>query len=93
MTGLDPDVRSALDNLLSGDWSEDTLINDLARAARESLHRRAANSRDGGAVLVELHRQVQSWRRVEELTGIPRTTAQRWAEPPPCVRGDERPPG
>ena len=54
------------------------------------MDRRERNSQHGGAVLAALVEQGLSWRQIEQATGIPRTTAQRWAEPPKrATEGDE----
>lgn len=75
-------MREALDALLP-DGPGGDLIEDLCQAAREAMRRRVANSRNGGAVLTALHRAGLSWREIERKTGIPQTTARRWAVPPP----------
>lgn len=56
---------------------------DLIEGAKEAMRRRRLNTEQGGAVLAALHESGLSWREIEEATGIARTTAQRWAEPPP----------
>lgn len=55
---------------------------DLRVAAREAWKRRQENTELGGAVLAALYREAQSWRAVSALTGIPTSTARRWAVPP-----------
>lgn len=56
---------------------------DLIDGAKEAMRRRRLNTEHGGAVLAALHESGMSWRDIEIATGIARTTAQRWAEPPP----------
>lgn len=89
---LSADELDALDQLLPADQRTDDEITDLAEAARVAMKRRVDNSRHGGAVLAALNRRV-SWRQIERITGIPETTARRWATPPPTVeRPTEAPP-
>jgi hypothetical protein len=61
---------------------------DLIAAAKEAMARRERNTLLGGLVLAALHDEM-SWREIEQATEIPRTTAQRWAEPPQRYTGDE----
>ena len=80
-------VDEALDALL-GEARTGDLRADLIAAAQESMRRREINSQHGGAVLAALHdSEGLSWREIEDATDIPRTTAQRWAEPPPRATG------
>lgn len=79
---LTDDERRALDHLVPLERQTGDLVADLTAAAKEALRRREANTMDGGAVLGALHRDAGSWRRVGAITGIPFTTAQRWAVPP-----------
>ena len=75
---LDEALRSLLGDARTGD-----LQADLIAAAREAMNRRERNSADGGAVIAAMLEQLGlSYRDIERLTGIPRATAQRWAEPP-----------
>ena len=83
---LTPDEREALDELLPADQRTGDLTRDLATAVRNAMERRKNNSRWGGAVIHALHRELGSWRGLEDLTGIPQATARRWAEPPPEAR-------
>ena len=83
---LTDDERAALDQLL-GDARTGDLHDDLVNACKETMRRRAENSRHGGQVLAALHRQVGSWRVVEYATGIPWSTARTWATPPDSVAG------
>lgn len=81
-------VDEALDALL-GEARTGDLRADLITAAQESMRRREINSQHGGAVLAALHdSEGLSWREIEDATDIPRTTAQRWAEPPPRASSD-----
>lgn len=74
-------VDEALDALL-GDRRTGDLQADLIAAAIEAMDRRERNSQHGGAVLAALTETGLSYRDIERATGIPRTTAQRWAVPP-----------
>lgn len=81
-------VEEALDALL-GDRRTGDQRTDLIAAAKEAMDRRERNSQHGGAVLAALVDEGLSWRQIEQATGIPRTTAQRWAEPPKRVTDGE----
>lgn len=72
----------ALDALL-GEGRTGDERGDLIEAAKEAMRRRRLNTEHGGAVIAALHEAGMSWRDIEQATGIARTTAQRWAEPPP----------
>lgn len=74
-------VEEALEALLGGRRTGD-LSADLIAAAKEAMDRRERNTLHGGAVIAALHDSGMSWREIEVATGIARTTAQRWAEPP-----------
>jgi hypothetical protein len=75
-------VDEALDALL-GERRTGDLRADLIAAAKEAMDRRERNTEHGGAVIAALHDDAgMSWREIEQATAIPRTTAQRWAEPP-----------
>jgi hypothetical protein len=74
-------VDEALGALL-GERRTGDLRSDLVTAAKEAMDRRERNTAHGGAVIAALHDSGMSWRDIEAITGIPRTTAQRWAEPP-----------
>ncbi|MCA1693504.1 MAG: hypothetical protein LC749_01545 [Actinobacteria bacterium] len=74
-------VEEALNALLGPSQSGDTRA-DLIAGAKEAMDRRERNTAHGGAVIAALHEAGMSWRDIETATGIPRTTAQRWAEPP-----------
>lgn len=77
------DVTDALKILLT-DRATDPGVAELIAAAREAMERRRTNSRAGGAVLKALHDDHGlSYREIERLTGISKSAAQRWAEPPP----------
>jgi hypothetical protein len=80
---LEPAELEALNELLPADKRTGDLREDLIEAARTAMRRRVDNSRWGGAVIAALHRDVGSWRQIEELTEIPHATARRWAAPPP----------
>jgi hypothetical protein len=83
MDELTADELDALNELLPPDRQSGDRTRDLADAARIAMQRRVDNSRWGGAVIKALHRDLQSWRQLETLTGIPQATARRWAAPPP----------
>jgi hypothetical protein len=74
-------VDEALDALLGPQRTGD-LRADLIAGAKEAMERRKRNTEHGGAVIAALREAGMSWRDIEAATGIPRTTAQRWAEPP-----------
>lgn len=74
--------RAALAALVPPDERTGEDFADLRAAAREAWKRRQQNTDLGGAVLAALYREAQSWRAVSALTGIPVTTARRWATPP-----------
>ena len=79
---LEPAEIEALDELLPPDSRTGDVREDLIEAVRTAMQRRKDNSRRGGAVIAALHRELGSWRQLEELTGIPQATARRWAAPP-----------
>lgn len=81
-------VDEALDALL-GDRRTGDQRTDLIAAAKEAMDRRERNSQHGGAVLAALIEAGLSYRDIERETGIPRSTAQRWAEPPKRVTNGE----
>lgn len=74
-------VEEALEALLGSERTGDQRA-DLIAAAKEAMERRIRNTEHGGAVIAALHEAGMSWREIEIATGIARTTAQRWAEPP-----------
>ena len=78
----------ALDALL-GEVRTGDMRTDLIAAAREAMDRRERNTQHGGAVIAALVEAGLSYREIEQVTGIPRATAQRWALPP--TRETERP--
>lgn len=84
---LTPEELEALDELLPPERQTGDRMRDLSDAARVAMQRRKDNSRQGGAVLAALNRRV-SWRRIESMTGIPETTARRWATPPKDAKRD-----
>lgn len=75
-------VAEALASLLSPAERTGDQVADLVAAARRSLERRRTNSIHGGAVIAALRTHGLSWRDIEQHTGIPKDTAQRWATPP-----------
>ena len=74
--------RAAVDALVPPDVRTGNDLADLTAAAQEAWKRRQQNTDLGGAVLAALYRAARSWRAVGSLTGIPTTTARRWATPP-----------
>ncbi|MGH3927069.1 MAG: hypothetical protein ACRDTT_30080 [Pseudonocardiaceae bacterium] len=74
-------IDEALDALLGPQRTED-MHADLIAGAKEAMDRRERNTAHGGAVIAAMREAGMSWRDIEAATGIPRTTAQRWAEPP-----------
>lgn len=81
-SNLEPAEIAALDELVPSDSRTGDIREDLIEAVRTAMRRRVDNSRNGGAVIAALHRELGSWRQLEELTGIPQATARRWAAPP-----------
>lgn len=80
---MNAEQEAALDALLPrGDRSGD-LITDLVAGVRASMAIRVANSHHGGTLLAALHDELDSWRQVSRLTGIPTMTCRSWAAPPP----------
>lgn len=77
-------VDEALDELL-GDRRSGDATADLIEATREAMRRRERNTAHGGAVIAALREAGLSWRDIETQTGIPKATAQRWADPPKRV--------
>jgi hypothetical protein len=80
-------VDEALEALLLGDRRTGDATADLIAALREAMRRREQNTAHGGAVIAALVETGLSYHDIEQATGIPRTTAQRWAVPP--RRADE----
>lgn len=74
--------REALDRLIPRERQTGDLVADLTTAAKEAWRRRQQNTQDGGAVIGALYRDTNSWRTLAYVTGIPTTTARRWAIPP-----------
>lgn len=74
------DVTDALRELISEPSGDER--GDLIAAATEAWRRRHANTEAGAAVIGALADSGLSYRQIEELTGIPSTTAHRWARPP-----------
>jgi hypothetical protein len=79
---LSSQERAALDALVPPEQQTGDVRDDLIAAVRESWRRREENTKLGAAVLGALYRSAQSWRTIEFITGVPRTTARRWATPP-----------
>lgn len=77
------DPRDACEELL-GTMAGDPSMDDLVEAARKAMERRRTNTLVGGVVLQALHDEHGlTWRQIQELTGIDKQTAYRWAQPPP----------
>ena len=77
----------ALDALLGEARTGDARA-DLIAAAQEAMDRRERNTQHGGAVIAALVEMGLPYREIEQVTGIPRTTAQRWAIPPTRAESD-----
>lgn len=75
------DLEDALGELLRGEETGDRRA-DLLAAVEEAWRRRRVNTEAGAAVIAALVAGGLTYREIESLTGIPRTTAQRWATPP-----------
>jgi hypothetical protein len=75
------DVEEALDVLL-GDQRTGDMRTDLIEGLREAMRRPDPNAEHGGAVIAALVDMGWSYRDIEHVTGLSRTTAQRWAIPP-----------
>ncbi|MGH3898969.1 MAG: hypothetical protein ACRDTA_12120 [Pseudonocardiaceae bacterium] len=75
-------VRDALRDLLPDRQQHQLNEADLVAAATEAWRRRHVNTEAGAAVIAALLNLGLSYRRIEELTGIPSSTANRWARPP-----------
>ena len=67
---------------LLGDQRRGDVRADLIEAAKEAMRRRERNTALGGAVIAALRETGVTYREIEQVTGIPRATAQRWAIPP-----------
>ncbi|HEY4005830.1 MAG TPA: hypothetical protein VGM60_11680 [Pseudonocardia sp.] len=74
-------LNDALDALLADRRTGDRTA-DLAEAAKEAMERRIRNTQHGGAVIAAMVEDGMSYREIERVTGIPSSTAQRWAVPP-----------
>jgi hypothetical protein len=57
----------------------------LIMGMNEAMRRRERNTELGAAVIAALRDEGLSYRDIENATGVPRTTAQRWAAPPKRV--------
>lgn len=75
------EVDEALAELLPSGRTGDPQ-DDLVAAAAEAWRRRHVNTEAGAAVLTALTDAGLSYRDIERLTGIPSSTAHRWARPP-----------
>ncbi len=81
------DVDEALTELLH-DTRTGGRREDLTAAAVEAWRRRHVNTEAGAAVIAALTDLGMSYQQIEDVTGIPRTTAHRWARPPEQATGD-----
>jgi hypothetical protein len=79
-----PGLDEALVELL-GDSRTGDLVADLLAAGRELRRRREDNTRFGRPVFAALREAGVEWREIEAATGIPKSSAQRWAEAPPST--------
>ena len=77
-------VEEALAELLGQRRTGDVRA-DLIMGMNEAMQRRERNTELGGAVIAALRDEGLSYRDIENATGVPRTTAQRWAVPPKRV--------
>lgn len=75
------DLDDALTELLR-DGPSGERQDDLVAAAVEAWRRRRVNTEAGAAVLAALADLGLSYREIQRLTGIPPSTAHRWANPP-----------
>jgi hypothetical protein len=75
------DADAALEALL-GDQRTGDMRTDLIEGLREAMRRPERHAEHGGAVIAALVDMGLSYRDIEHVTGLPRTTAQRWASPP-----------
>ena len=64
----------------------------LVAAAAEAWRRRHVNTEAGASVIAALLKGGLSYRQIHQLTGIPPTTAHRWAAPPPTLDAPESEP-
>jgi hypothetical protein len=75
------DADEALEALL-GDQRTGDMHTDLVERLKEAMRQREGNAEHGGAVIAALVDMGLSYRDIEHVTGLPQTTAQRWAMPP-----------
>jgi hypothetical protein len=76
-------VEEAIVELL-GDRRSGELRADLIDSLEEAMRRRERNTELGGAVIAAMQEVLgMSYRDIEDETGVARSTAQRWATPPP----------
>ena len=75
-------LDDALAELLRNDRTTGERQDDLVAAAVEAWRRRHVNTEAGAAVLAALADMGLSYRQIQQLTGIPPSTAHRWANPP-----------
>jgi hypothetical protein len=73
-------VDEALAELLGARRTGD-VRSDLMMGLHEAMRRRDRNTEVGGAVIAALRDEGLSYRDIENATGVPRTTAQRWGVP------------
>ncbi|HEX8934985.1 MAG TPA: hypothetical protein VF788_12495 [Pseudonocardiaceae bacterium] len=71
---------------LLGDQRTGDIHADLIEAAKQAMLRRKHNTVLGGTVIAALREAGMTYREIEQATGIPHTTAQRWALPPTTAR-------
>lgn len=76
------ELEEALSSLLTAAERTGDSYSDTITAVKRALERRKTNSRDGGRAIEALRDRGLSWREIAALTGVPKDTAQRWAEPP-----------
>ncbi|MGH3979419.1 MAG: hypothetical protein ACRDRZ_10540 [Pseudonocardiaceae bacterium] len=81
-------LDEALADLLGPDHppaDRDTLV-----AAMVEAWRRRHRNTDAGAAIIDALAEHYSFREIEQMTGVPRTTAHRWSRRPGA--DDEPPP-
>jgi hypothetical protein len=91
---LTDDQRAALDALIPPELRTGDLKGDLVAGAKEVWDRRQTNTVLGGRIFAAMRAMGLSWRQIDELTGIPWSTARRWHERLPGMteRPEETPP-
>lgn len=76
------ELEEALSALLRAEERTGDSYSDSIAAVKRALQRRESNTIHGGRAIEALRDRGLSWRQIAALTGVPKDTAQRWAEPP-----------